>query len=71
MLLLLNEMHYLSLFKRYVLVLFIFLVCFFPLLAGRFSDFHLTQNRKKTLLWPYLQRAITMTAMQTNIAKYE
>ena len=40
-------MHNLSWFKRYVLVLFKFLVCFFPLLAGRFSDFHLTQNRKK------------------------
>ena len=42
-------MYYLIWFKRYVvLVLFKFLDCvFFPLLAGRFSDFHLTQNRKK------------------------
>ena len=40
-------MHYLSWFTRSVLVLFKFPVCFFPLLAGRFSDFYLTQNRKK------------------------
>ena len=39
------KMHYLSRYTRFVLVLFKFLVCFFPLLAGRFSDFH--QNRKK------------------------
>ena len=45
---------------------FKFPVCFFPLLAGRFSDFHLTQNRKKTLLWPKAAKTNTHDAVEKN-----